>query len=78
MAVAVQGKLDRGVPGEVLDVLWVRAASEQDCEAAMTEVMPAFSGNAARRSKGLKCLLTMFCVSRGVPLPVANTSPESS
>ena len=36
------------------------------------------SGNSERLSRGLKNLLIMFCASRGVPLPVANTSPDSS
>lgn len=35
------------------------------------------SGNCARLSNGLKNLLIMFWASMGVPLPVANASPES-
>ena len=35
-------------------------------------------GRPALSRSGLKCRLIMFWVSRGVPFPVANTSPESS
>jgi hypothetical protein len=35
---AVEGKLDAGVPGEVLDVPGVRATSEEDDEAAIAYI----------------------------------------
>ncbi len=44
MAVAVEGKLDRGMPGEMLDVLRVRATSKQDRQAGMPEIVPAHIG----------------------------------
>jgi len=34
-------------------------------------------GSPARFRSGLKYLFTTFCASRGVPLPVVNTSPLS-
>ena len=39
MRVSVKGELDRGMPGEMLDVLRVRATSKQDREAAMPEIV---------------------------------------
>jgi hypothetical protein len=54
MAVTVEGKLNAGVPGEVLDVLWVRAASrmvKQVCRRSCQRM----SGNPVRLSRGLKC-----------------------
>ncbi len=44
MAVAVEGELDAGVSCEMLDVLWVGAAREQDSEAGVPEVVPAYVG----------------------------------
>ena len=40
MRVAVEGELYGGVSGEMLDVLGVRTASEQDREAAMRLLTP--------------------------------------
>ncbi len=40
MAIAVEGKLYAGVLGEVLDVLRVRASSEQDSGGAMPLLIP--------------------------------------
>ncbi len=42
MAVAVEGELDRGVPGEMLDVLRVRSSRKQDREADMPQIVPAY------------------------------------
>ena len=41
MRVAVEGQLHGGVTGEVLDVLRVHAAGEQDREAGVPEIVPA-------------------------------------
>ncbi len=43
MGVKVERKLYAGVPGKALDILRVRAASKQDCEAGMPEIVPADS-----------------------------------
>ena len=67
-----------GVLGEVLDVLRVRATSEHDVKQVCLRSCHLMSGNSERLSRGLKNLLIMFCASRGVPLPVANTSPDPS
>jgi hypothetical protein len=40
VGVPIKGKLDRSVSGKVLDILRVRAASEQDREAATPILRP--------------------------------------
>ncbi len=44
MGVAVEGELHGGVAGEVLDVLRVHAAGEQDREASVPQIVPAYGG----------------------------------
>ena len=70
--------MNRGVSRDVLDVLQVGAASEHDREAGVLWSSKRIEGRPALSRSGLKCRLILFWVSRGVPFPVANTSPESS
>jgi hypothetical protein len=44
VGVPIEGELDRGVSGEMLDVLRVRATSKQDRQAGMPEIVPVYIG----------------------------------
>ena len=54
MAVAAEGKLNAGVPGEVLNVLWVRAASEQNGKAGVPQIVPAYVRQPRTPEQGLE------------------------
>ena len=54
MAVTVEGKLIAGVLGEVLHVLWVRAASEQNGKASVPQIMPAYVRQPRTPQQGLE------------------------
>ena len=54
MGVAVKGKLDARVAGEVLDVHWVRSPREQDREAGVPEIVPAYLRQPPTPKQGLE------------------------
>ena len=55
-----QGLAGSSVSHEMLDHLRVHAAPEQQGGAGVAKVVPAYVGQPARRSRGLKYLFTMF------------------
>src|SRR5215210_7283702 len=54
VGVAVKGKLYGGVTGEVLDVLRVHAAGEQDREAGVPDIVPADGGELRTLEQGFE------------------------
>jgi hypothetical protein len=65
VGVAVKGKLDRGMPGEVLDVLRVRPSREQDSEASVPQIVPAYVRQTRPLEQGLEVTVDyVLCVHR--------------
>ena len=54
MGVSVECQLYRSVTGEVLDVLRVHAAGEQDREAGVPQIVPADGGEFCALEQGLE------------------------
>jgi hypothetical protein len=51
------------VPGEVLDVLRVRASRKQDCQASLTEIVPAYIGQTGTLEQRLEVAVDdVLCV----------------
>jgi hypothetical protein len=54
VAVAVEGKLDRSVSGKVLDVLGMDSPAEQQGEAGVAEIVPAYFGQPRSSQQGFE------------------------
>ncbi len=73
----MEGKLYGGVSCEVLDGFRARPAGEQDREAGVPQILPP-DGRRPALEERLEVPVDEGLGGQGVPLPTANTSPESS
>ncbi len=71
MRVGLERKADRGVPQHLLDDTRMQALTQEQRRTGVSEVVEPDRWEPAFSSSGLKCRLTMFWASSGVPLAVA-------